>query len=345
MILLSDKIPWFGSKTGYECLPQQLRSQDLAVHEICPRRTLFNRAVGKMASLALRSGSCDQIASCGRFYSALSLLANRRQGMHILYGEVHAPAWGNYPLTLRQRTLLTFHQPRSQWVPEKLADLKSVKHALFLYQRDMAFFSDQMPEAEVHFIPHGADTDFFRPSEYKDGKSLRVLYNGVHLRNIAMLRRLFPELHSRFPEVRFDFLVPVHRRSWEAFGELLSHPSITWHSGLDDNQLLALYQSADLLWLPMEDSGANTAVVEALACGLPIVTTDVGGIRDYGGGTIYPLVKNDDDQGMFKELETLITRDDVRTERSHAARRFTEQFLAWPEIAKKHHMLYQELFK
>jgi len=36
--------------------------------------------------------------------------------------------------------------------------------------------------------------------------------------------------------------------------------------------------------MPMKSSGANNAIVEALACGLTVVTTDVGGICDYGGG-------------------------------------------------------------
>ena len=46
----------------------------------------------------------------------------------------------------------------------------------------------------------------------------------------------------------------------------------------------------------MNESGANTAVVESLACGLPIVTTDVGGIRNYGGNDLFPIVNNNDDE-------------------------------------------------
>ena len=344
-LFLTEKVPWFGSKTGYECLPLQLNSIGFETQEITTAPSFFNRLVGKAVNLSLRSGSSNSIHSSAQFFASLRLMANRRQVLHILYGDHHAPLWGRYPKHFQSRSLLTLHQPRSQWTQEALAHLKNLKNVLLLYQRDLPFFSDHLPDARIDFILHGADTDFFRPPSQKNNRHLRVLYNGVHLRNVKMLTRLLNDLHARFPQVMFDFLVPEHRRNPADFGLLLNHPAITWHAGLDNNQLLTLYQSSDLLWLPMDDSGANTAIVEALACGLPIVTTDVGGIRDYGGGTLYPVVDNNDDAAMFAELEALLTNDDLRAERSQANRQFAESHLAWPSIAKKHHLLYQTLQK
>lgn len=60
-------------------------------------------------------------------------------------------------------------------------------------------------------------------------------------------------------------------------------------SGMDDDQLLALHQSGMLL--PVADSGANNPLVKALFCGLPLVTTDVRGIADCGGGTVFLIVE------------------------------------------------------
>ena len=344
-LFLTEKIPWFGSKTGYECLPFQLRMQGLATHEINVSPSAINRAVGKLASLILRAGPCNSIQSCAQFYAASRLATNPRQVLHILYGDHHAPLWAKYPKAIQSRTLISLHQPRSQWTPESLSSLSTLRNALFLYQKDISFFSPYMPNAQISFIHYCTDTDFFRPPSPSPKTQIRLLYNGVHLRNIAMLRRLLPAIHSRFPQIQFDFLVPEHRRSSADFGDLLTHPAVTWHGGLDDNQLLALYQSASILLLPMEDSGANSAIVEALACGLPIVTTDVGGIRDYGGGTLYPVVDNNDDPAMFAELEALINNDNLRAERSQASRQFAESHLAWPANAKKHNVLYENLLK
>ena len=342
-IFLTEKIPWFGSKTGYECLPLQLRMLGLATHEINVSSSVFNRAVGKLASLMLRAGPCNSLHSCAQFYAASRLAANPRQVLHILYGDHHASLWAKYPKAIQCRTLITLHQPRSQWTPESLSSLSTLRNVLFLYQKDISFFSEYMPHAQTSFIHYGTDTEFFRPASPSAETQIRLLYNGVHLRNIAMLRRLLPAIHSRFPEIQFDFLVPEHRRSFSDFGDLLTHPAITWHAGLDDNRLLALYQSASILLLPMEDSGANSAVVEALACGLPIVTTDVGGIRDYGGGSLYPVVPNNDDVAMFAELEALITNDNLRAERAQASRQFAESHLAWPSVAQCHSKLYDQL--
>ena len=74
----------------------------------------------------------------------------------------------------------------------------------------------------------------------------------------------------------------------------------------------AALQRSHLMLLPMNDSGANTAVVEALASGLPIATTDVGGIRDYGGGSIFPVVPNNHDDEMIALVEQYFSRPDWR---------------------------------
>lgn len=97
------------------------------------------------------------------------------------------------------------------------------------------------------------------------------------------------------------------------------------------------------LLLPMNDSGANTAVVEAFASGLPIATTDVGGIRDYGDETIFPIVANNGDEAMFALVEGYLSKSGWRDEVSRNCRQFAEQFPAWPLVAQKHLQAYREL--
>lgn len=52
-----------------------------------------------------------------------------------------------------------------------------------------------------------------------------------------------------------------------------------------------MYQSADVLLLPLIDAVANNPILEILACGLPIVASDVGSVRDYFHHSVGHLVE------------------------------------------------------
>ena len=339
-LLLRDGIPWFGRHTGYEQLSRYVANGQPAT-VVTPRPGQWARYLGS-ASARLRGRMGRGATDLSELEFWLRRGLRRPEISHILYLEQHLDLlkfWSKAPNDL----VGTIHLPPSAWKPEQCRKLSNLASALVLYQKDIPFFEKLVGRGRVKFIHHGADTEFFRPDPAKVQAPPRILYSGVYLRNEPMLVRVVKQLSEKIPAARFDLLVPQHHRKSPALAPLLEHPAVTWHAGLNDEELRALYQRSYLMLLPMNDSGANTAVVEALASGLPIVTTDVGGIGDYGGETLFRTVAADDDAAMIALVEQYLSEPGWRDEVSRKCRQFAEEVLAWPLVAQKHIQTYREL--
>jgi glycosyltransferase involved in cell wall biosynthesis len=345
ILYLANRVPWFGSHSGYERLPSYMQGAGLSSRLYHSRKDLLARAVGRTISLWRGHGRISQSDAAARARLEIGLMLRPNAMGHVLYGDDHLPFWRDAGRRLRNRTVLTLHQPSSEWSEAKAEALSACPHVIVLWQREMDWFRSRLKGGEVHFIPHGVDTEFFTPAPEKPRRAgpLRLLYVGVHLRNFAMLARIIRNLSERRNDLHFDLLVPAHRRYEPELAPLQNHPRVSWHANASDEQLRELYRTACLLLLPMNDSGANTAVVESLACGLPIVTTDVGGIREYGGGTEFPVVENNDDEGMLALIEKYLAQPDWREEVGRRSRAFAESRLAWPIIARRHAELYRKM--
>ncbi|MFZ2449504.1 MAG: glycosyltransferase family 4 protein [Methylovulum miyakonense] len=333
---LRTSIPWFGNYTGYEQLTKFI---EINV-SISPKSGIVPRARGKLVSILRGYGKGPQHLVDALWRYERALLKEPNSFGHILYAEHFLRFIPKMPKFVLERTVFTFHQPPSQWSTETLQYLRFVKHSIFLYTKDLDFFSIYL-KPPPQTILYGVDTDFFTPPVVYP--QLRILFAGVHLRNLKMLRKVIEELQSLHQELAFDFLVPVHHRLRDEFQALADLKNITWHAGLSDEGLRKLYQESYLLLLPMNDSGANTAVVEALACGLPIVTTDVGGIREYGGGIVFHVVENDDVRSMVELVNQYIVDRQFRDQIAQASRKFADEKLSWDIIAKQYISLYQSI--
>jgi len=340
LLHLRERIPWFGGHSGYEQLTRYVHELQ-PLHTVKPREGLLARYSGSTyARLHGRYGR--GAASLSELEFRLCRRWQHPAASHILYLENHFELLESWSKS--QRDLVgTIHLPPTIWKPEQCKLLSRLAAALVLYRRDIPFFEQHVGKGRVHFIHHGAAVDFFKPDPAKVSHPPRILYSGVYLRNEPMLVRLVERLAKQHADLRFDLLVPVHHRNSPALAPLLQHPAVTWHAGLDDQQLRELYQKSYLMLLPMNQSGANTAVVEALTSGLPVATTDVGGICDYGGGDILPVVPNDDDDAMVALVERYLANPDWRNDVSRRCRGFVEQNMAWPLVARKHLEFYQDL--
>lgn len=343
---LCDHFPWFGEHQSYDQLPIYIKSDKLNIHITNTKYGFLQKCIGKLYSLY--NGwwwRRDSVRSAAEFRFLLSIMNRKDIISHILFFEFHnyfVEKWRKAPRYI----IGTIHHPPSQssrFGLRLVENLKRLSSAVIMYQRDIKFFEQYIGQNRVKFIHHGVDTDFFYPAEQNFSASKKILFVGHNNRNTEMLHRIVIRLAKKYPGLQFGLVVPEEFRYFDGFQKLSNHSAVKWHQKISEYTFREFYQQGYLLLLPMNDSGANNAVVEALACGLPIVTTDVGGIRDYGGASIYPVVPNNDDNAMINLIERYLNDTAWYNEIAKKCREFAEQNLAWPIIAKKHLDAYKDL--
>src|SRR5262249_58554088 len=76
---------------------------------------------------------------------------------------------------------------------------------------------------------------------------------------------------------------------------------------------------------------ANNAILESMACGVPLVVTDVGGVRDYVGADAAALVRRGDARHMVETALALLGDNCERKRMADLARARALQF-AWTAV-------------
>ncbi|MBK8023633.1 MAG: glycosyltransferase family 4 protein [Chloroflexi bacterium] len=216
----------------------------------------------------------------------------------------------NYTATtaglFRWRTAATFHKPpdelRQHYRP---GSLRHIGAAVAVGSNQVETLRELTGHDRVRFIPHGIDPDFFSPSPRPAEYTQNCIFVGQHYRDFETLRIVGDALSQRFPGLKINVLVTRHFQS-----RLAPRDWMIVQSGLDDETLRDLYRKSSCLLLPLRDATACNAILEALGCGTPIVTTDVGGVRDYMDETCGYICPPRDADAMIEAATTLLTNPD-----------------------------------
>lgn len=341
--ILSNKIGWFGKFSGYECLTEYFPT-GVSVHITSSKKHFFRKAFGKLIQKYRKWNgiSTSEIFAEFSFINKMSF----KSMSHILYLESHLHV---LPLIQKKKKKLvaTIHLPISQWSEDRLQKLTYLENAILLYDEETNEFSKYIAREKIHIIKHGVDIDFFKPGDPTLVQKNKILFVGHFLRDFEMFLKVYYSLlDSDFGKnLEFHFIIPVAFRTIPALCNIVDSKTVFFHGGLSDEALLEFYQTSYLMLMPMIDSGANTAIVQAIATGLPIITTDIGGIRSYGGGDVFEVIKRDD----FKAMTALFTKyyndSEFRNSIAVNQRNFALEQLDWNIIAKKHFTVYKTILE
>jgi glycosyltransferase involved in cell wall biosynthesis len=209
------------------------------------------------------------------------------------------------------------------------------------------------PGTHVHVIPFGVDTDVFSPPTDELRGAGRPLTVGIvkTLRpryGIRELIRAFHQICSSFPAAR---LVIVG--GGEQYAELRAlianldmEQSITLAGQAGHDQIPHYLRSFDLFVVPSltDRESFGVAAVEAAACGLPVIASQVGGLPEVVlDGQTGLLVPPGDVNALAAAMARLLSEPELRARMGQAGRRFVLEHYRWEDNASLMDQLYKEV--
>jgi glycosyltransferase involved in cell wall biosynthesis len=192
---------------------------------------------------------------------------------------------------------------------------------------------------KVYFIPHGVDIDAFKPGSELQRSNTRFncIFVGKHLRDIAVMERIVSDAEQRNPKIHFHIISdPTTLLLFQ------DKQNVSTYHKVSDDKLISLYQTADAMVLPLLDATANNSILEAIACGLPVITTDIVGTRDYLNDACAVFVPQDKPEAFLPHIEGLMRHPDKCVQMSKASRKRACE-LSWPIVARKFEELYLQV--
>jgi glycosyltransferase involved in cell wall biosynthesis len=206
----------------------------------------------------------------------------------------------------------------------------------------MAEGADPFP---VHVIPNGVDTNFFRPPAGQTDRRptpLQILFVGrfQHQKNLSFLLEQLARLQPKSFELHLVGDGPQKKELKKRAEALGLTDLITWHGWVSRAELPAIYHSADCLINPSLYEGMPNVVAEAMACGLPVVASNVAGNNDLvRNGKNGFLFESNDPDGLIAAV-TRLNDAHLRLRFQECARKAALELLSWENVATR----YVELF-
>jgi glycosyltransferase involved in cell wall biosynthesis len=189
-------------------------------------------------------------------------------------------------------------------------------------------------------VPTGVDTSFFTPAwDRPPNVRPRILFVGA-LRPFKQPQLLL-DAAGRHPGA--DFVVVgegVMKDELRARIEREQLSNVTLVGLLDAEQLRQQYRQADIFLFPSKWEGSPKVLLEAAACGLPVIARQNYQPETVVDGETGYLVGSDDE--LFLRLRELVTNPERRREFGEAGRKHSESF-DWAPVTRRWEEVFLDL--
>ena len=274
---------------------------------------------------------------------------------HYYYPDGVAAAWlGRHlgkPVTITARgsdlNLIGLHAlPRRMmnWAGNQATASIGVCKALVDVLRDWG-----IEDARLHTMRNGVDLRRFQPHPRTVARRVTGASGAPLLLSVGHLVELkghhlvidaLAQLVLRYPDARLVIIgAGEERQRLEQRAQDRSVPSrVTFTGAIPNDQLAAWYSAADMLVLASSREGWANVLLEAMACGAPVVATDTGGTREVISDQVGVLVRERSAEAIAAGVEKLIDMAPARA----AVRAYAEGF-SWDATSEQQLLLFRRM--
>jgi glycosyltransferase involved in cell wall biosynthesis len=181
-------------------------------------------------------------------------------------------------------------------------------------------------------VGNGVDSAFTPNGPRFAGSTKYVLCPGnrkAHKNELRALRAFARA--SRQRQIELHFLGKCSEELRSEASRLGVVDQLRFHKGLSDAELASLYRGAEAVLFPSLYEGFGLPIVEGMACGTPVITSNVASMPDVAGGAAL-LVDPLDEDAIFHALCSVLEDDEVKAQLAQAGLRNASRF-SWETTA------------
>jgi len=206
------------------------------------------------------------------------------------------------------------------------------------------------PGSHVEALTNGVDTEIFQPlaPTLPENRTNRIVVprrlfpkNGVEY-----LIRAVPEVLARCDGRPIEFMIvgdgPEAARLEALSVELGVADSIQFLGSRPNDEMPGLLSSAAIAVIPSLMEATSVAALEAMACGLPVVASNVGGLPEIVDGEVGALSVPGDPSSLADAISELLGRDDLAAVGARARARVMDLWSV-DRLVDRHLEIYRSL--
>jgi len=259
----------------------------------------------------------------------------KRDKLDLLYNQYISPPFG------RCRRAVTIHDILFELLPQFFSPLFVARSRLFIRrsaQRASVVFTDSqfsrqalleryaIPAEKIHITYCAVDHDLFHPLEPREWPSAAEQFRPYRpfiffvgrLDPRKNLRLLIEALASRKRRGKLAEKLLItgckdyrHREVFQAIERHNLENEVVFLGGVDDQLLPLLYNMAEVFVFPSWGEGFGLPVLEAMACGTPVITTDRGSLAEVAGDAAF-LVDPSSLDSLEEALDKVLSHPHLR---------------------------------
>jgi len=199
-------------------------------------------------------------------------------------------------------------------------------------------------------IPNGVDTKKFSPGKSKIKKNFKnnkiILYFGrLHYqKNVDLLIRSFKLIKEKIQNSKLIII-----GTGTDFDKLkrmsVEDKDIIMTGFIPDEQLIDYLRAADLAVFPSRGENASFTIMEAMACRLPVISSDTGNAKKILGNDRGLVFENYTEEELAKNCIKILEDRQLAKEMGKKARKYVVKYHSWINISKKTEELYKTIIK
>jgi phosphatidyl-myo-inositol alpha-mannosyltransferase len=203
--------------------------------------------------------------------------------------------------------------------------------------------------AEWQIIPNGVDTEYFNaigratPTLPPPGPNLLFFHRLEPRNHLTTLLRAMPKILAQLPEAR---LIVAGDGPWRRLYEREARPlgaSVEFLGRIEDR--VERYRAADLYLCPTMRGSFGITLLEAMACGAPMVLADNPGFRSVMGDSDAAVMLPHDDAAAWAQAVIELIRDPARRQAMSTAGLARVQRFAWPRVTDEVLNVYERVLR